>query len=222
MRKPADRDEFYYAPQALNAYYNGTFNEIVFLVAILQPPNFDPKADPAVNYGAIGAIIGHEMGQGFDDQGAKYDETGVMRNWWQPEDVANFQELGQRLVTQYSEFELLPGVHVNGALTLGENIGDLSGVTAALDAYHEALGGHPAPVLDGFTGDQRFFLGWAQTWREVIRDNALQTALATDPHSPGEVRVNGVVRNLDEWYEAFDIQPGDELYLSPEDRVDIW
>jgi len=222
MNDPVDRDEFQYAPQAVNAYYYPAMNEICFLAAILQPPNFDPNADLAVNYGGIGAVIGHEMGHGYDDQGAKSDERGVMRDWWQPQDVERFRELGQRLVGQYSAFEPLPGLHVDGARTLGENIGDLSGVTAALDAYHDSLGGKPAPVLDGFTGDQRFFLGWAQVWRMVIRDARLRSQVATDSHSPNKFRVQGVVRNMDAWYDAFDVQPGAKLYLSPEDRVRIW
>jgi putative endopeptidase len=209
-------------PQTINAYYNPTFNEVVFPAAILQPPFFDPKADPAVNYGAIGSVIGHEMGHGFDDQGAKSDAKGVLRTWWQPGDVEAFKKRTDALAGQYSQFEPLQGLHVNGHLTLGENIGDLGGVTIAHDAYEISLGGAAAPVIDGYTADQRFFFGWAQVWRTLNRDQALRNQVMTDPHSPGEYRVNGVVRNVDAWYVAFGIKPGDKLYLAPEQRVHIW
>jgi putative endopeptidase len=222
LNKPTDRDEWSMTPQTINAYYNPTFNEVVFPAAILQPPFFDPKADPAVNYGAIGSVIGHEMGHGFDDQGAKSDAKGVLRTWWQPEDVEAFKKRTDALAGQYSQFEPLQGLHVNGHLTLGENIGDLGGVTIAHDAYEISLGGAAAPVIDGYTADQRFFFGWAQVWRTLNRDQALRNQVMTDPHSPGEYRVNGVVRNVDAWYVAFGIKPGDKLYLAPEQRVHIW
>jgi putative endopeptidase len=219
---PTDRDEWFMTPQTVNAYYNPVFNEIVFPAAILQAPFFDPAADPAVNYGAIGGVIGHEMGHGFDDQGAKYDPLGVLRSWWHPADEKAFQVLGDRLAAQYGGYEALPGLKLNGRLTLGENIGDVGGVSVALEAYRLSLGGAPAPVLDGITGEQRFFLGWAQVWRELIRDQALRNRVMTDPHSPARFRVNGVVRNVDAWYEAFGVKPGDALYLPPEQRVHIW
>jgi len=222
LHKPTDRDEWFMSPQTINAYYNPIFNEIVFPAAILQPPFFDPKADPAVNYGGIGGVIGHEMSHGFDDQGAKSDEKGVLRDWWLPSDVSAFKIFGDHLADQYSAFEPLPGIKVNGRLTLGENLGDVGGISVAYAAYHRALGGEKAPVLDGVTGDQRFFLGWAQVWRTLIRDEALRNRLLTDPHSPGYYRVNGVVRNVDAWYAAFGVQPTDKLYLKPEDRVHIW
>ncbi len=222
LGKPTDRDEWHMTPQTVNAYYNPTFNEIVFPAAILQPPFFDPAADLAVNYGAIGGVIGHEMGHGFDDQGAKSDAHGVQRPWWNERDVAAFQQLTSRLADQYSAFEPLPGIKVNGKLTLGENIGDLGGLTVAHEAYHLALGKRRAPVLEGLTGEQRFFLGWAQVWREVDRDESLRNRVLSDPHSPAQYRVNGVLRNIDAWYEAFGIKPGDALYLPPAERVHIW
>lgn len=222
LHKPTDRDEWFMSPQTINAYYNPIFNEIVFPAAILQPPFFDPHADAAVNYGGIGGVIGHEMSHGFDDQGAKSDENGVLRDWWKPSDVAAFKVFGDRLAEQYSLFEPLPGIKVNGRLTLGENLGDVGGISVAFAAYHKALGDQKAPVLDGVTGDQRFFLGWAQVWRTLIRDEALRNRLLTDPHSPGVYRVNGVVRNVDAWYDAFGVQPGNALYVKPADRVHIW
>jgi putative endopeptidase len=222
LGKPTDRDEWFMSPQTINAYYNPIFNEIVFPAAILQPPFFDPKADPAVNYGGIGGVIGHEMSHGFDDQGAKSDEKGVLRDWWKPADVSAFKAFGDRLADQYSAFEPLPGIKVNGRLTLGENLGDVGGISVSYAAYHRALGDKPAPVLEGLSGDQRFFLGWAQVWRTLIRDEALRNRLLTDPHSPGMYRVNGVVRNLDPWYAAFGVQPDDKLYLKPEERVHVW
>ena len=222
LGKPTDRDEWGMTPQTVNAYYNPTFNEIVFPAAILQPPYFDPDADPAVNYGAIGGVIGHEMGHGFDDQGAKSDARGVLRTWWAPEDEAAFKKLVDNLATQYDGYTALPGLNVNGRLTLGENIGDLGGLTVALEAYHLSLKGKPAPVLDGITGEQRFFLAWAQAWRNLIRDERLRTQVMSDPHSPPKFRVNGVVRNMDAWYQAFDIQSSDKLYLPPDQRVRIW
>jgi putative endopeptidase len=206
----------------VNAYYNPTFNEIVFPAAILQPPFFDPRADAAVNYGAIGAVIGHEMGHGFDDQGSKADAAGVERNWWTAEDRRRFEARAQALVRQYDPYEPIPGQHVNGELTLGENIGDLGGLSMAHRAYQLSLAGEPAPVLDGFTADQRFFLAWAQVWRQKYRDAFLLQLLKSDPHSPARYRVNGVVPNLDAWYGAFDVGPGDALYRPPEERVSIW
>ncbi len=222
LGKPTDRDEWMMTPQTVNAYYNPTFNEIVFPAAILQPPFFDPKADAAVNYGAIGGVIGHEMGHGFDDQGAKSDAQGVLRNWWKPDDEKAFKVLGDRLVGQYDQYEPLPGLHVNGRLTLGENIGDLGGLTVAHEAYKLSLGDAPAPVLDGVTGDQRLFLSWAQCWRTLMRDESMRNQVMSNPHSPARYRVNGVVRNMDAWYAAFDVQAEDELYLEPDQRVRIW
>lgn len=222
LPKKTDRDEWFMTPQTVNAYYNPTFNEIVFPAAILQPPFFDPNADPAVNYGGIGGVIGHEMGHGFDDQGAKSDALGILRTWWSDADIAAFKTRTDSLAAQYDGFEPLPGIKVNGRLTLGENIGDLGGLTVAHKAYELSLNGQPAPIIDGITGDQRFFYGWAQVWRTVYRDQALRNQILTDPHSPGMFRVNGVVRNIDAWYAAFDVKPGDALYLPPEQRVRIW
>ena len=222
LGQPTDRDEWGMTPQNVNAYSNSFFNEIVFPAAILQPPYFDPAADPAVNYGGIGGVIGHEMGHAFDDQGAKTDAKGAQRDWWGKADSARFRALASRLAEQYSHYEPIPGSHLNGAMTLSENIGDLGGLNIALEAYHIALHGQPAPILDGTTGDQRFFLSWAQTYRENIRDEALRADLASDPHSPSVFRVNGVVRNIDAWYDAFGVKPGDRLYLAPSDRIHIW
>ncbi len=222
LGRPTDRDEWFMTPQTVNAYYNPQFNEIVFPAAILQPPFFDPHADTAVNYGGIGGVIGHEMGHGFDDQGSKSDAHGIQRNWWTPEDRKRFEERTAALVAQYDEYEPLPGQHINGRLTLGENIGDLGGVSIALYAYHLATAGQDIPVLDGYNGDQRFFLGWAQVWKSKARPEFLLRQLRSDPHSPAEFRVNGIVRNVPEWYDAFAVQPGDKLYLPPEKRVQIW
>ncbi len=222
LGKPTDRDEWHMTPQTINAYYNPTFNEIVFPAAILQPPFFDPNADAAINYGGIGGVIGHEMGHGFDDQGSKSDARGVLRTWWQPEDDQAFRKRVDSLAAQFDQFEALPGLNVNGRLTLGENIGDLGGLSVAYEAYHISLQGRKAPVLDGFTGDQRFFLSWAQVWRSLYRDEQLRTLVMSNPHSPPKFRVNGPVRNLDAWYTAFDVKAGDQLYLPPEDRVRIW
>ncbi|HEY5809238.1 MAG TPA: M13 family metallopeptidase [Povalibacter sp.] len=222
LGRPTDKDEWFLTPQTVNAYYNPTFNEVVFPAAILQPPYFDPNADAAVNYGGIGGVIGHEMGHGFDDQGAKSDAKGVLRTWWKPEDEAAFKKLVDALVAQYDQYDALPGLKVNGRLTAGENIGDLGGLTVALEAYHMSLAGKPAPVLDGFTGDQRFFLSWSQAWRELNRDEALRNQVMSNPHSPPLFRVQGVVRNMDAWYDAFGIKPEDKLYLPPEQRVKIW
>ncbi len=218
---PLDRTEWQMTPMEINAYYNPPLNEIVFPAAILQPPFFDPGADPAVNYGAIGAIIGHEISHGFDDQGRQYDAQGALRDWWTPADAAAFTARADRLVKQYDAYEPLPGTHIQGKLTLGENIADLAGLRIAYEAYHLSLGGKPAPVIDGFTGDQRFFLGFAQAWRAKTRDAALLSQLTSDPHSPDHDRAF-TVRNFDPWYAAFDVKPGDKLYLAPADRVRIW
>jgi putative endopeptidase len=217
-----DRDEWGMTPQTVNAYYNASFNEVVFPAAILQPPFFDPAADPAVNYGAIGAVIGHEMGHGFDDQGSKSDARGVLHQWWSAADIAAFQQLTGRLAGQYAAFEPLPGIKVNGRLTLGENIGDLGGIEAALEAYRISLAGRRAPALGGLTGEQRFFLAYAQGWRTLYRDETLRNLVLSDPHSPNQYRVNGVVRNVDAWYQAFGVTPADPLYLPPAERVHIW
>ncbi len=221
LGQPVDRREWGMYPMTINAYANFNWNEIVFPAAILQPPFFDPNADPAVNYGGIGAVIGHEISHHFDDQGSKYDETGRLREWWTPGDTQRFKALTGGLVQQYGQYEVLPGKNVNGELTLGENIGDLAGVTIAYDAYKTSLGGREAPVIDGTTGDQRFYLGWAQIWRRNYREPNLLQRLITDPHSPSEQRV-AVVRNLDPWYKAFPVEQGDDLYLAPERRVRIW
>ncbi|MGH6952128.1 MAG: M13 family metallopeptidase, partial [Vitreimonas sp.] len=222
LGRASDRDEWFMTPQTVNAYYNPVFNEIVFPAAILQPPFFDPNADPAVNYGAIGGVIGHEMGHGFDDQGAKSDARGVLRDWWNANDVAAFTQVTDRLVEQYNGFSPLEGINVNGRLTLGENIGDNGGLQVSYHAYTLHLAGQPAETLDGIGGDQRFFLGWAQAWRSLIRDEALRNQVMTDPHSPAIYRCNGTVRNMDAWYSAFDVQPGEALFLPPADRVTIW
>lgn len=219
---PIDRDEWGMNPQTVNAYYRADLNEIVFPAAILQAPFFDPNADPAVNYGGIGAVIGHEMGHGFDDQGRKTDGDGVQRDWWTEADGEAFKERASALVEQYNQFEPLPGEFVNGQLSLGENIGDLTGVTMAYDAYKRSLNGEEAPVIEGFTGDQRFFLAWAQVWQVKYRDEAMRTQLKNGPHSPGEFRANGIVRNIDAWYDAFNVTPEDAMYIPPEKRVKIW
>ncbi len=221
LNGPVDRDHWSMTPQTNDAY-NGSLRDIVFPAGILQPPVFDPNADPAVNYGGIGGIIGHEMTHGFDDQGRKIDSTGALRDWWKPGDAKKFEARATRLGTQYSGFEPIPGVHVNGDLTMGENIADLGGLTLALDAYHASLGGKPAPVIDGLTGDQRVFLGWAQAWRGKVTDDFVKRQVVSDPHSPRQFRVNGVVRNIDAWYAAFGVKPGDRLYVAPGDRVRIW
>lgn len=224
LGQPIDRTEWFMLPQTVNAYYNSTKNEIVFPAGILQQPFFAMTNDIAVNYGAIGGVIGHEIGHGFDDQGSKSDATGALRNWWTDEDRAAFDTLGDALVAQYDAFCPLDDGEtcVNGRLTLGENIGDVGGLSMAYRAYKIATRGKDVPVIDGLTGDQRFFLAWAQVWRSTQREESYRPRLRTDSHSPEEYRVNGVVRNLDEWYEAFDVKPGDALYLPPEKRVRIW
>ncbi|MFO7278566.1 MAG: M13 family metallopeptidase [Pseudomonadota bacterium] len=220
--RPVDRSEWFMSPQTVNAYYNPPMNEIVFPAAILQPPFFDVNADDAVNYGAIGAVIGHEISHGFDDSGRRFDGAGNLRDWWTAEDDARFREKAAKLVAQYSGYTVLDGQPVNGELTLGENIGDLSGLAVAYKAWQLSLGGAPSPVIDGFTGPQRFFLGWAQIWRRKYRDDELRMRLLTDPHSPAEFRANGVVTNMAEFHEAFGLEPGDRLYRAPEERVKIW
>jgi endothelin-converting enzyme/putative endopeptidase len=221
--KPVDRSLWGMTPQTVNAYYNPLANQITFPAAILQPPYFDPNADPAVNYGAIGAIIGHEMGHGFDDQGSQFGPTGVFENWWTDAARKAFTEHTAALSAQYDSYEPVPGTHIKGALTLGENIGDLSGVENAYEAFQLYQAKHgKAPVIDGLTGDQRFFLSYAQAWQSKTRDDLQRQLLLTNPHSPAKFRVNGVVRNVDAWYAAFNIQPGDKLYLPPDQRVHIW
>jgi endothelin-converting enzyme/putative endopeptidase len=220
---PVDRGLWGMNPQTINASYNPLLNQITFPAGILQPPFFDPHADPAVNYGAIGAVIGHEIGHGFDDQGRRFDATGRIRDWWTETASQRFQERADRLGGQYNSYEPLEGLNVNGELTMGENIGDLGGLEMAYAAYrrHVAQHGEP-PVVDGITGDQRFFLAFAQVWRSQLREGTLRERVLTDPHSPPEYRVNGVVRNIDAWYRAFNIEPGNRLYLPPEQRVRIW
>jgi putative endopeptidase len=218
---PIRRWEWGMLPQTVNAYANFGMNEIVFPAAILQPPFFDPKADSAINYGGIGAVIGHEVSHHFDDQGSKYDEKGRLSDWWTASDVKAFEAAGKALIAQYDKYEIFPGVNVKGEFTLGENIGDLAGLTVAYDAWRTSLNGQEPPVLNGLTGDQRFFLGWAQVWRRNYREANLRQRLITDPHSPSVQRAN-VVRNLDKWYEAFQPKQGDDLYLKAEERVRIW
>ncbi|MCU0683263.1 MAG: M13 family metallopeptidase [Polyangiaceae bacterium] len=227
LGRPVDRDEWGMTPMTVNASYSAVRNEIVFPAAILQPPFFDPNADDAVNYGGIGAVIGHEISHGFDDRGSQYDASGTLKNWWTKDDAEKFKEATNRLVAQYGRYCPFPAADgkpaqcVNGALTLGENIADLAGLTVAYDAYQIALGGRPAPTTDGFSGDQRFFLGWAQVWRRLYRDKELSNRLVTDVHSPSEFRA-AVVRNLDAWYGAYDPKPGEALFLRPDERVKIW
>lgn len=219
---PVDRAEWGMTPQTVNAYYSPALNEIVFPAAILQPPFFNLEADDAVNYGAIGAVIGHEIGHGFDDQGSTFDGDGKLRNWWTDADRAEFKKRTDKLVAQYNEFAPFEDLKVNGEFTLGENIGDLGGISIGLLAYQMSLGGKEPPVIDGMTGVQRVFLGYAQVWRRIYRDEELRRRIATDPHAPSEYRANGAVRNVPEFYEAFDVKEGDALYLPPEQRVKIW
>jgi len=221
--KPVDRSLWDMTPQTINAYYDPFNNQITFPAAILQPPFFDPNADPAANYGAIGAVIGHEMGHGFDDEGRKFDAKGRLRDWWTATAAKLYSTRTDALVKQYSGFSPYPGVNVNGKLTLGENLGDLSGVEASYAAYKKYVAKHgEPPIIDGLTGDQRFFIAYAQAWQEKQREGAERQQILTDPHSPGKYRVNGIVRNVDAWYKAFDVKPGDALYLPPEQRVHIW
>ncbi|OUD34507.1 M13 family metallopeptidase [Flavobacterium sp. FPG59] len=222
LGKPVDRTEWGMTPQTVNAYYNPTLNEIVFPAAILQPPFFNLKAEDAVNYGGIGAVIGHEIGHGFDDQGSTFDGEGVMRNWWTPQDLTAFKAKTKSLVDQYSAFKVFPDLNLNGEFTLGENIGDLGGLSIAIKAYKLSLNGKEAPVMDGFTGIQRVFLGWGQVWLDKSREKAIRNQIASDPHSPAKFRINAVVRNVPEFYEAFKIKPTDSLYLATDKRVKIW
>ena len=222
--QPVDKAEWAMTPQTVNAYYSSVKNEIVFPAAILQPPFFDPDADPAVNYGGIGGVIGHEIIHGFDDQGRKSDGAGLLRDWWTAEDAAKFEEQATRLGAQYEayEFPQLPGMHINGRTSMGENIGDLGGLTISLEAYRRSLDGQQAPVIDGFTGEQRFFMGWAQVWRILWRDDALRQQLVNGTHSPGHIRAFAPLRNIDAWYEAFGVTESDPLWIAPEERVRIW
>ncbi len=221
LGRPVDRGEWSMNPQTINAQSNSTLVKVMFPAGYLQPPNFDPYADPAVNYGAIGRVIGHEISHQFDDQGSKFDASGALDNWWAPEDLKLFQKATAALAAQYDAYEPLPGLHINGRLTLGENIGDLAGLAISLDAYHASLGGKPAPVLAGLTGDQRFFLSFTQTHRSLQRENALRQQIISDPHSPNEWR-SAEVRNMDAWYKAFDVKPGQKMYLAPDARVRVW
>jgi putative endopeptidase len=209
-------------PQTVNAYYNPVRNEIVFPAAILQPPFFNLDADEAVNYGAIGGVIGHEMGHGFDDQGRRFDANGVLRDWWAPQDAEQYMKRAKLLVEQYNAFEPLPGLHVNGELTLGENIGDLTGVVIAHRAYKLALNGQSAPTIDGLTGDQRFFFGWVQQWRAKEREDSLRQKVLTNVHAPEMYRANGPLRNVPEFYVTFDVKQGDKMFLLEAQRAKIW
>jgi predicted metalloendopeptidase len=220
--RPADRDEWLMTPQTVNAYYNPVKNEIVFPAAILQKPFFDVRADDAVNYGAIGAVIGHEIGHGFDDQGRRYDGDGRLRDWWQPADAAEFGKRAAKLIEQFGRYSPLPGVNVNGELTVGENIGDLGGLSIAHRAWTISLAGRPSPTIDNLTGDQRFFMGWAQVWRAKAREDYLRRQVLADSHAWSEFRVNGPVSNIDAFYAAFNVRPGDKLYREPGERVKIW
>lgn len=222
LGNPIRKWEWGMTPQTVNAYYSPTRNEIVFPAAILQPPFFNMEADDAVNYGGIGAVIGHEMGHGFDDQGSRYDGDGNLNNWWTESDLEEFKKRGNALVTQYDGYEVFEDLNVNGKLTLGENIGDLSGVTIAYRAYKKSLNGKEAPVIDGLTGDQRFFMGYAQIWRVKMREKTLRNRVATDSHSPGKFRALGSLSNMPEFYEAFALKESDAMYLAPEKRVKIW
>ena len=222
LGKPVDRKLWAMSPQTVNAYNGGLENKIVFPAGILQPPFFDPNADPAVNYGAIGVVIGHEISHGFDDQGRKIDANGKVRDWWTTGDAERFNAEAKKFGAQYAAFEVAPGAHINPELTMGENIADFAGLNVALDAYHRSLNGKEAPVIDGLTGDQRFFLAYAQVWRNKTREDALRNQVTTDPHSPARYRTIVPIRDLDAWYKAFNIQPGDKLYIAPEDRVHIW
>jgi putative endopeptidase len=223
LGKPVDRQLWDMTPQTVNAYYDPVLNQVTFPAAQLQPPFFDPAADPAVNYGETGATIGHEMGHGFDDEGRQYDASGKLRDWWTAESATRYTAHAQALVKQFDAYEPIPGVHIKGQLTLGENLGDLGGLEAAYAAYRRYVSRHGEPaVVDGYTGDQRFFIAYAQSWQGKAREGALRAQLLSNPHSPEEYRVNGIVRNMDEWYRAFGVKPGDKLYLPPEERVHVW
>jgi endothelin-converting enzyme/putative endopeptidase len=220
---PVDRSLWDMVPQEVNAYYDPFQNQITFPAAILQPPYFDPAADPAANYGGIGAVIGHEMGHGFDDQGRQFDASGKVRDWWTSATADKFKARAAMLGKQFDAYEPVPGVHIKGELTMGENIGDLGGLEIAYAAYRRYVASHGAPpVIDGFTGDQRFFIAYAYSWQDKAREGALRQQLLTNEHSPAEYRVNGIVRNFDPWYAAFGVKPGDRLYLPPDQRVHIW
>jgi putative endopeptidase len=222
LGKPIDRKEWFMTPQTVNAYYNPGMNEIVFPAAILQPPFFNAAADDAVNYGGIGAVIAHEIGHGFDDQGSKYDGDGRLQSWWTDSDRKAFEERTRALIAQYSEYEPIPGYKVNGALGIGENIGDLGGASIALKAYRIALAGREAPTIDGFTGDQRFFIGFGQIWRGALREQRMLEQIKVGPHSPPQYRCNGPLENVPEFHAAFDVKPGDKMYKAPDQRVRIW
>lgn len=222
LGKPIDKTKWFMPPQTVNAYYNPVMNEIVFPAAILQPPFFNMAADDAVNYGGIGAVIGHELGHGFDDSGSQYDGNGNLRDWWTASDKSEFEKRSQKFIEQFDQYKPFPDVNVNGKLTLGENIGDLGGLIVALEAYRLSLDGSEAPTMDGYTGEQRFFMGWAQVWRRKYREEALRQRLVTDSHSPSEYRVNGIVPNIDDFYEAFDVKADSQMYLAPTERVRIW
>jgi putative endopeptidase len=222
LGKPVDRSEWGMTPPTVNAYYNSTMNEIVFPAGILQPPFFNADADDAVNYGAIGAVIGHEITHGFDDQGSRSDAKGNLKNWWTPDDRARFTALTDKLVAEFDACVAVDDLHVNGRLTLGENIADLGGVAISYAAWQHSLGGKPAPVIDGFTGPQRFFVGFAQVWRGSTRDADARVLLRTDPHSPPRFRTLVPLSNIQAFYDAFDVKPGDAMYRAPEDRVEIW
>jgi len=223
LSKPVDKTEWHMSPQTVNAYFNPSYNEIVFPAAILQPPFYDYKADDAVNYGGIGAVIGHEISHSFDDSGARFDKNGNLNNWWTEEDAVKFKALGDALANQYSAIEVLPETNINGAFTLGENIGDLGGVNVGYDAlqlYYEKNG--KPEKIDGFTGEQRYFMSWATVWRSKYRDEALKNQIKTDPHSPGMVRASQPLKNVDAFYDAFNIKKGDSMYITEEERVRIW
>ena len=223
LTKPVDRSQWGMFPQTNNAYYDPSTNQITFPAAILQPPYFDPGADAAANYGSIGATIAHEIGHGFDDQGRLYDATGKLRDWWTPASAKAYGVHTAALAKQYDGYEPIPGVHIKGELTLGENIGDLGGLEVAYEAYHRYVAKHgEPPVIGGLTGDQRFFIAYAYSWQNKQREGVTRAQLLTNPHSPAKYRVNGVVRNMDEWYKAFDVKPGNTMYLPPEQRVHIW
>ena len=222
LGKPIDKTEWFMPPQTVNAYYNPSMNEIVFPAAILQPPFFNLQADDAINYGGIGAVIGHEISHGFDDSGSKYDGKGNLRNWWTENDQNEFVKRSDQLVKQYDRYQPLPGINLNGKFTLGENIGDLGGLSVAYTAYKLSLGGQKSPSMDGFTGEQRFFIGWGQVWRRKYREAEMRKRIKTDPHSPSQYRCNGIVSNLDAYYEAFGVEPGSPMYIEPTKRVRIW
>lgn len=225
LSEPTRKWEFPYNPQEINAGYSQSQNSITFPAGVLQPPFFDPKADAAVNFGSIAAVIGHEFGHGFDDQGSRSDGDGKIRDWWTKASRAEFEKRTSGLVNQFDQYDALPGLKINGRQNLGENIGDLGGLSVAYAAYQtyvkEKQGGK-APVIGGYTGDQRFFLAWAQLWRNITSEGETRRRTLSDPHSPGEFRVNGIVRNVDAWYKAFNVKPTDKLYLPPEKRVRIW